>query len=228
MCFFYQNPNIAGLRHLKHIHLKRKLLLLLLKKKGNSSKLLTSGYIYICTQAIILLLSGVFLTGVIHFCTQKSCIFKCLWWISCSNFEPFSRIFNAQTSTKTWVGTCAHKQQLLCHSPVDPHRHPWIPTGTHGVTECCAHLPCPAVCQGLTGAGVSQQVCRVRLCHLNCKTCLRPWAAVRAPSSSVLWGHKGRPLQVMSTDRIWGEALTNCLQSMVDYDSIKSHRQVIS
>lgn len=141
MCFFYQNPNIAGLRHLKHIHLKRKLLLLLLKKKGNSSKLLTSGYIYICTQAIILLLSGVFLTGVIHFCTQKSCIFKCLWWISCSNFEPFSRIFNAQTSTKTWVGTCAHKQQLLCHSPVDPHRHPWIPTGTHRVL-CTSPLLC--------------------------------------------------------------------------------------
>lgn len=100
-------------------------------------------HIYICTQAIILLISRVFLTGVIHFCTQKSCISKCLWWISCSNFEPLSRIFNAQTSTKTWVGTCAHKQQLLCHSSVDSHRHLWIPTDTYGVPACCAHLPCP-------------------------------------------------------------------------------------
>lgn len=163
----------------------------------------THTYIYICTQAIILLISRVFLTGVIHFCTQKSCISKCLWWISCSNFEPLSRIFNAQTSTKTWVGTCAHKQQLLCHSSVDSHRHLWIPTDTYGVPACCAHLPCPLALSllcwgsvpapdrcwgfraGLQSAGL--------LCHLNCKTCLRIWAEVMASNSSVFGGTKLHP-----------------------------------
>lgn len=181
MWFFPQNSqSFSGLRYLKHINLKRKFLFLLLlkKKREVSPKLLTSGYIYICTQAIILLLSGVFLTGVIHFCTQRSCIFKCLWWISCSNFELFSRVFNAQTSTKTWVGTRAHKQQLLCHSPVGSHRHLWVHTDTYGFTQTpmgsrlAVHIslalllfPCPAgaVCQCLTGAGASEQACRVRL-----------------------------------------------------------------
>lgn len=143
-----------------------------------------------------------------HFCTQKSCISKCLWWISCSNFEPFSRIFNAQTSTKTWVGTCAHKQQLLCHSSMNSYIYLWIPRDTHGFPQTpmesqgamqisLALLPSPcsagALCQCLTGAWASEQVCRVRLCHLNCKTCLRIWAEVMTANSSVFGGTKLHP-----------------------------------
>lgn len=150
-----------------------------------------------------------------HFCTQKSCISKCLWWISCSNFEPFSRIFNAQTSTKTWVGTCAHKQQLLCHSSMNSYIYLWIPRDTHGFPQtpmesqgamqislalsllCWCSVPVPDRCLGFR-AGLQSQALSPELQNLPQDL---SWSYDCKQLS--VWGHKATSIQVISTDRIW-------------------------